>query len=409
VSEYRLDGRRYFTGIVRDITERRMLERRLRERADQLAKEERRKDEFLATLAHELRNPLAPIHNAVQVLMTLGSPDPELRWCRDVIDRHVRHMARLLDDLLDVSRISHGKLELRKERIPLAAVVQSAVETSRPLIEGRHHELVVEVPAEPIYLEADPVRLAQVFSNLLNNAARYTEAGGHIRLSAEREGAEVAVRVKDDGIGISAGMMPHIFEIFSQAPEGMERSQGGLGVGLSLVRRLVQLHGGRIATKSAGRNQGSEFTVHLPVVVKPLAPAARREAVEPIARRRLLIVDDVKDAADSLAHLMRLKGHEVRAAYDGGAAIAAAAEFRPEVVLLDIGMPNLDGYETCRTIREQSWGKGMFLVALTGWGQEGDRRRAEEAGFNQHLVKPVDPAAFAALLAALPVSQAAQT
>ena len=403
VSEFRLHERRYFTGIVRDITERRLLEQRLRERAEQLAVVERRKDEFLATLAHELRNPLAPIHNAVQVLMMTGLRDPELKWSREVIDRHVRHMARLLDDLLDVSRITHGKLALRKERIRLAAVIQSAIETSRPLVESQRHELVVVVPDEPILIDADPVRLAQVFSNLINNAARYTEPGGHIRLIAERQGSDVVVTVKDDGIGIPAEMMPRIFEMFCQGQERTERASGGLGVGLSLVQGLVQLHGGHVEALSGGQDMGSEFIVRLPAAVEARPPAPpSHEVSEVVPPRRLLIVDDMQDTADSLAYLMRLKGHEVRTAYDGVAAIAAAAEFRPEIVLLDIGMPKLDGYETCRQIRRQPWGKDMFLVALTGWGQDGDRRRADEAGFDRHLVKPVDPGALMTLLAALP-------
>ncbi|HEV8577921.1 MAG TPA: PAS domain S-box protein [Thermoanaerobaculia bacterium] len=376
-------------------------------RAEEMLKEaDRRKNEFLATLAHELRNPLAPIRNAVQILLVKGPPLPDLQWARQVIDRQVRQMARLLDDLLDVSRISHGMLDLRKERVELAAVVQSAVETSRPLIDGGGHELTVDLPAEPVYLDADPVRLAQIFSNLLTNAAKYTEAGGHIRLAGERRGEELVVSVKDDGVGIGAEMLPRIFDIFSQARRVLERSQGGLGIGLSLVRELARLHGGGIEAHSEGPGRGSEFIVRLPVVAEKGMPeaATRREADEPrvMSKRRLLIVDDLKDTADSLAMLLNMKGHDVHTAYDGEEAIAAAAKLRPEVVLLDIGMPKLNGYDACRHIREQSWGEGVFIVALTGWGQEDDRRATEEAGFDHHMVKPVDPAALLQLLASLP-------
>jgi signal transduction histidine kinase/CheY-like chemotaxis protein/PAS domain-containing protein len=368
-----------------------------------LQEADRRKNEFLATLAHELRNPLAPIRNAVQILLLKGPPEPDLKWGREVIDRQVQHLARLLDDLLDVSRISYGKLELRKERVELAAMVQSAVETSRPLLDKGGQELTIALPAKPVYLDADPVRLAQVFANLLNNAAKYTEPGGHIRLTAERQGSDVVVSVQDDGIGIPAEMLPRLFEIFSQAERVPELSQGGLGIGLSLVKGLVELHGGRVEARSDGPGTGSAFTVRLPVVVEKAVPekAPRCEEGGPagVAKYRLLIVDDLRDSADSLAMLLRMMGHEVQTAYDGEEAVVAAEQFKPEAVLLDLGMPKLNGYDACRSIRQQPWGREMYLIALTGWGQEDDRRHTEEAGFNHHLVKPVVPAALMKLLA----------
>ncbi len=391
--------------IARDITSRKETEAALKE-AD------RRKDVFLATLAHELRNPLAPIRNALQILMAKGPPDPELQWARGVIDRQVQQMARLLEDLLDVSRISQNKLELRKERVELAAVVEAALETSRPLIEAGGHEFTVTLPPEPIHLEADPVRLAQVFANLLNNAAKYTEEGGRIWLAAERQGSEVAVSVKDTGIGITPKMLPRVFEVFTQSKRALVRSQGGLGIGLSLVKGLVELHGGSIEARSDGPGQGSEFVVRLPVagekLVQEPARAGEDEQPKPVTKCRILIADDNRDSADSLAMLLKIKGYEVGTAYDGEQAVEAAEALRPDVALLDIGMPNLNGYDACRRIREQPWGQGMFLIALTGWGQEEDRRRTEEAGFDQHMVKPVDPAALMKLLASLSAKQGGQ-
>ncbi len=371
--------------------------------AEALLEADRRKNEFLATLAHELRNPLAPLRNSLEVVRLSGDSPQTFQRVREIMERQVQQMTRLLDDLLDVSRIAHGKLVLRKERIELQAVVRGAVETSRPLIERGEHELAIALPAEPVYLDADPVRLAQVFSNVLNNAAKYTEHGGHIRLTGERQGNEVVVSVKDDGIGIAAEMLPRLFDIFSQAKPALERSQGGLGIGLSLVCGLVELHGGRIEARSAGPGQGSEFLVHLPVAAtEPIQQAPPRSAggEQPRPEKcRLLIVDDLRDSADSLAMMLKIMGHQVHTAYDGEEAVAAAARFRPDVVLLDIGMPKLNGYDACRRIREQPWGQAMFLIALTGWGQEEDRRRTQEAGFDQHMVKPVGPATLIQLLA----------
>jgi PAS domain S-box-containing protein len=388
VNEFRFGEQRYFTGIVRDITARKQAEESLKE-AD------RRKDEFLATLAHELRNPLAPIRNAVQALMMKDSDDSDLRWCREVIDRQVRYMARLMDDLLDVSRITHGKLELRKERIDVASVVQGAVETSRPLIEERRQRLTVELPPEPVWLDADPVRLAQVFSNLLNNASKYSDPGRDIRLTCELRTTDLLVSVKDQGIGIAPDMLEKVFDIFSQSSSVMDRAQGGLGIGLSLVHGLVGLHGGGVEARSAGPGKGSEFVVRLPLAGPDVAPRieAPRTKVEEagMGKHRVLIVDDMTDSADSLAMVLKMMGQDARTAYDGEEAVDLAEKFKPDVVLLDLGMPKMNGYDTCRTIRQKPWSKGMLLIAVSGWGQEGDRRRTREAGFDHHFIKPVDP------------------
>jgi len=372
----------------------------------QLREDDRRKDEFLATLAHELRNPLAPIRNAIQLLKAKGPPDPELSWSREVIDRQVQHMTRLLDDLLDISRISHNKLELRKETVELAKVIAHAVETSRSMIEEGGHELSLELAQEPVLVRVDPVRMAQVFSNLLSNAAKYTTTGGHIRIIAERKGSDVVVAVRDNGLGISPEILPYVFDMFSQAPRMLEGSQGGLGIGLSLVRSILELHGGNIEARSEGPGKGSDFIVHLPLVVEPMvAPQTQSvQEFEPrdVISRRILVADDLKDSADTLAMMLRALGHEVHTAYDGEEAVLAARRLRPEIVLLDIGMPKQNGYEACRQMRAESWGKSLFLIALTGWGQEDDRAKTEDAGFDAHLVKPADPATIIRLLETIP-------
>lgn len=392
--------------VLVDVSERRHYEE-LQRTQMALREADRRKDEFLATLAHELRNPLAPMRNAVEILRAQCAANAELDWPVGILDRQVELMARLLEDLLDVSRISRNRLELRTERVDLAAVVEAALETSRPLIAAGRHELTMAMPAEPISLDADPQRLAQVFANLLNNAAKFTEQGGSIRLAVERDADQVVVTVADTGIGISADMLPHIFEIFSQENPTEARSQGGLGVGLSLVKGLVALHGGSVEVHSEGAAKGTSFVVRLPVAVG--ATVRRREAARPEApsRRRVLVVDDNHDSADSLAALLKILGHEVTTAYDGAQAVETAAELRPEVVLLDIGMPVLDGFEACRRIREQPWGRGMHLIALTGWGQEEDRRRSRDAGFDSHLVKPVDADDLIRAVASAPVNSTA--
>jgi signal transduction histidine kinase/DNA-binding response OmpR family regulator len=367
---------------------------------------DRRKNEFLAMLAHELRNPLAPIRNAVKVLRMLGIDDADLRWANDVITRQVEQLVRLVDDLLDISRITGGKVQLRKEPIDVAAAVERAVETSRPLIDARKHELAVTLPAEPVLVEADLVRLAQVLANLLNNAAKYTGEGGSIALEVAREGDEAVFRVRDNGIGIAPEMLPSVFDLFTQADRSLDRSQGGLGIGLTLVRKLVELHGGVVQAFSEGANRGSEFVIRLPVLVHAPAPAAAGNGVPAAsagaAPRRILIVDDHPDVSRSLARLLRLGGHEVKATQDGPAALRELAGYRPQVVLLDIGLPGMDGYEVARAIRTQPGTESIVLVALTGYGQDEDRRRAREAGFDHHLVKPVDPDLLLALLATTP-------
>ena len=373
----------------------------LRERADELAEANRHKDEFLATLAHELRNPLAPIRNAVQYLGMEGLTPRDVKTGRDVISRQVTVMVRLIDDLLDMSRISRNKLDIRKERVVLSAILESAVESSRPLIHECGHELTIRLTPEPVDLDADPVRLTQVFLNLLNNAAKYTKRGGHIWLTADREGSDAIVSVRDNGIGISSDMLPRIFEMFTQVDRSLERSQGGLGIGLTLVRRLVDLHDGTIEARSNGPDQGSEFVVRLPLI-QPLLESASKEdgpRVAALSGSRILVVDDNRDSADSLGMLLRLKGNEIRTAHDGLEAVEVAETFRPELVLLDIGLPKLNGYDVARRIREQPWGRDVILVALTGWGQDEDRRRSQEAGFNFHIVKPVEFSALESLLA----------
>ena len=389
--------------VSQDVTERRRLEDDLRKLAADLSEADRRKDEFLATLAHELRNPLAPIRNALQIIRL--SPDREAHeQARSVMQRQVDQMVRLVDDLLDVSRISRGKLELRKEPVQLRPVVSSAVEISRPLIEHMGHELTVTLPKQPIIVDADLTRLAQVFSNLLNNSAKYMNRGGHIWLTAERQGSDVVVAVKDTGIGIAADQLSGIFEMFSQVDRSLERSQGGLGIGLTLVKRLVELHGGRIEARSEGLGKGTEFVVRLPVVVGESGLKTRTEedeAAAPKSSLRILIVDDNRDGADSLVMLLRIMGNDTRTAYDGQQGVDVAGEFRPDVMLLDIGLPKLNGYEACRRIREQPWGKGVVLIAVMGWGQEDDLRRSHEAGFDHHMVKPVDPQDLMKLLAGL--------
>jgi signal transduction histidine kinase len=378
----------------------------LQQRSQELTEANRQKDEFLATLAHELRNPLAPIRNAVHILELKSHPDPEVQWGLEVIDRQLQQMIRLIDDLLDLSRITRNTLDLRKERVDLGEVLQVAVETSRPLIEEGGQEFVVTPPPEPIDLDADPIRLAQVISNLLNNAAKYTERGGHIWLTAERQGHEAAVTVRDTGIGITAELLPRIFEMFTQGDRSQGRAQGGLGIGLTLVKQIVELHGGTIMTHSDGPGTGSTFSIRLPVIsaASPMRPRASREneRTAPASSRRILVVDDHLASADALGKLLRIKGHDVRTAHDGLAAVEMADEFRPDVVLLDIGLPKMNGYEVAQRIREQPWGQGMVLIAITGWGQETDRHRSQEAGFDHHLVKPVALPTLLHLLASLP-------
>jgi signal transduction histidine kinase/ActR/RegA family two-component response regulator len=372
---------------------------------DALTESDRRKDEFLATLAHELRNPLAPVRNAIHILRARMPPTPELQWARDVIDRQVTQMTRLIDDLMDVSRITRGTFELRREHVLLDEVIRVAVETSRPIIDAAGHQLVVSLPPEPINLDADVIRLAQVFSNLLNNAAKYTGPGGRITVTAERDGNMISVAVQDSGIGIPAAMLTEVFEPFTQLDNSLERTRGGLGIGLALAKRLVEMHGGVIEAQSSGAGQGSRFVARLPVsaqqnVVRPVAQEVRGPS-SVVGGRRILVADDNYDSATSLSILLNDAGYEVRTAGDGVQALETAVQFRPDIALLDIGMPKLNGYEVARQIRNQPWGRHVLMIALTGWGGADHRRQTAQAGFDHHLTKPVDPAALTRLLVAL--------
>jgi PAS domain S-box-containing protein len=383
----------------RDVSDRVRAYRALERSSQELREADRRKDEFLATLAHELRNPLAPIRNGLQ-LLGLAEPGSDVaEQARAMMERQTRHLVRLVDDLLEVSRITTGKLELRKAPVDLAAVLRSAVETSRPLVEAGGHTLTIEVPPQPIVVEADAVRLAQVAANLLNNAARYTEPGGRIELAARREGGEAEVSVRDNGIGIEPAMLARVFELFTQGGHAPAHGQGGLGIGLTLARTLVELHGGRIEARSAGRGQGSEFIVRLPVI------AAQAIAEEPVAPpgpagtpRRILIVDDNVDAARSLSMLLAAMGHEVQVAHDGAAALDQARAQCPDLLLLDLSMPGLDGFAVASGVRADPRLAGVRIVAVTGRGDERDRQRCREAGFDEHVVKPVAPERLRALL-----------
>ncbi|MGH8611031.1 MAG: hybrid sensor histidine kinase/response regulator, partial [Gammaproteobacteria bacterium] len=393
-----------------DATRLRQAEEQLRRYSTDLLEADRRKNEFLAMLAHELRNPLAPIRNALEVLRLKTRPNDRRKSVSAVeaasamMERQIGQMVRLVDDLLDESRVSRGKIELRRERSELASAVHHGVEAARPLCERMDHELTVTLPPQPVYLNADPTRLAQVVGNLLNNACKFTDRGGRIGVTVVREGGEAVIRVRDTGIGIATEELPRVFEMFTQLDTSLERSRGGLGIGLTLVKNLVEMHGGTVEVHSAGLGQGSEFMVRLPILVETATPPPPEPTVsEPIPTppRRILVVDDNRDSAESLAILLKLTGNETHTAYDGLEALEAAAMFKPDVVLLDIGLPKMNGFEAARKIREQLWGKKMTLVALSGWGQDEDRQKSREAGFDGHMVKPVDYAALTKLLAEL--------
>jgi len=369
----------------------------------EMREQDRRKNEFLAMLSHELRNPLAPITNAVHML---GTGDPgKIEWAKDVLDRQVKQMCRLVDDLLDVSRITHGKIDLKFEAVDVAKVIGVAVETARPFIDSRRHTLEVNPPPDPVRVRGDFARLAQVLANLLNNAAKYTDDGGQISLGAAREGSEIVFRVRDSGMGIPKEALSSIFEPFRQLGSAADRPQGGLGVGLTLVKRLVDKHGGAVEVKSDGLATGSEFVVRLPLLVDVSAGAPPEVHIAdvgeaaPRRRRRILVADDNVDLATSMGLLLELMGNDVRVTHDGVAAVAVDSEFRPDVVFLDIGMAKLNGLDACRHIRRKPWGKVPVIVALTGWGQAEDKHRSREAGFDHHLVKPIEPAMLQRFLA----------
>jgi hypothetical protein len=385
---------RGFAKVTRDMTERR--------RVEQLEQADRQKDEFLALLAHELRNPLAPIRTALEVLRRRDVPAPALDQAGLLAERQLRNMARLLDDLLDVSRIREGRIELRKEPLNVSTLLRAAADAARPLMDERRHDFVVDDPANDIWVEGDGVRLEQVLGNLLNNAAKYTEPGGEIRLSANSNDGNVLIRVQDTGIGIEPLMVSRVFDLFVQAERRTELSAGGVGVGLSLARKLVELHGGRVEAFSAGAGRGAEFIVRLPTTAPP--PAAEEKLVASAVAAtahglRVLLVDDNVDSADGLGLLLELQGHEIRVAYDGPTALETARQFRPHVALLDIGMPSMDGYELGRRLHATPETKDVLLVAMTGWGQDEDHRKSREAGFAHHLVKPFEPAVLEKLLA----------
>jgi PAS domain S-box-containing protein len=390
--------------VARDVSERKLAEQKLQESEEALREADRRKDEFLALLAHELRNPLAPIRYALAANKKPARTLEQRRQAEEIIERQVSHMSRLLEDLLDISRITRGKLELKKTRTELTSIVGAAIETARPMLDAKQHTLELDLPTQPVQLEADAVRLAQVFSNLLINAAKYTDTGGHIRLRARQEKQTVVVSVSDTGIGIPAEMLPCVFNMFFQSHSALGRAEGGLGLGLSLVRGLVTLHGGTVRARSDGADRGSEFIVQLPTGTPPpecvdAEPEAERLSAD--VGLKILVVDDNRDAADSCAMLLEASGHHVQTAYTGRQALELARVFRPHALLLDIGLPDLDGYKLARQLRAAPWGRSAILVAVTGWGQEQDRRRAVEAGFDQHLVKPISAEIVESLLQSL--------
>jgi len=393
-------------GAFLDVTERRKVEAERERLLLALRDDDRRKDEFLAMLAHELRNPLSAISNAAQLMKAKEPADPDLRWCRDVIQRQAHHLSRLLDDLLDVSRISRGKVSLRRQTLDLRETIRRAAETTRPLVDQKRHALDVRLPDEPLIVEADPARMEQVLVNLLGNAAKYSEEGGRINVVAERDGRDAIVRVKDCGMGISPDALARVFDLFAQAETSIDRSQGGLGVGLTIVKSLVELHGGVVSATSEGFGLGSEFVVRLPAL-EPVAAEAAGPPAEPGAgsrARRVVVVDDNVDANLSIARVLEGLGHEVESAYDGPSALELVDAFRPGVVLLDIGLPGMDGYEVAARLRKRPLGERLVVIAVTGYGQEGDRLRSRAAGIDHHLVKPVELHALLAILDDLPAA-----
>jgi len=399
------ENARLYRSLQNEIVERRQAQARLQEA-------NRRKDEFLAMLSHELRNPLAPIRNAVELIRRIAPPDPKLTWATEVTDRQVTQLTRLVEELLDVARISQGKIALQLAAVDLLALIAHSVEAARPFIDARGHRLALSLPSAPVWLRGDFARLSQVLGNLLDNAAKYTPEGGAIQLSLSVQEGQALISVRDNGIGIEAELLPHMFELFEQGKRTLDRSQGGLGVGLTLVRRLVELHQGRIEARSAGVGQGAEFIIVLPCVSEVQAPVVN-DAVEPPAAAapgcRVLVVDDNLDAADTVAMFLRIDGHVVLTARDGQEALSCAAAFAPDVVVLDIGLPLLDGYAVARGLRELPQTQNALLIALTGYGQKGDQAQAQQAGFDRHLIKPADPRALADAIAQWRAGKAAPT
>jgi PAS domain S-box-containing protein len=402
LSEFQFDGERCYTGIVRDITERKRLEQEVRDRMQELAEADRQKNEFLAMLAHELRNPLAPMRNSLHLLKMQGANEEVTQHAREVMERQLQNLVRLVDDLLDLARIIRGQIDLRREEIDVAVAVARAIEIARPVVDAQGHELDVSLPDPAVWVDGDLLRLSQAIANLLTNAAKYTETAGRIALGVTREDGQAVIRVRDSGIGIGQEMLPRVFDLFVRGGERSARPQGGLGIGLTLVKRLVEMHGGSVTAASAGRGQGSEFVIRLPAIK---VPAREGEPAEPAAaaasdgqRRRILVVDDNVDAAESISMILQLGGYEVRCVYDGLSVLAAARSYRPDAIVLDIGLPGISGYEVARLLRQQPEFQRTLLIAVTGYGQEADRRRSDEAGIDHHLTKPVDPEALQALL-----------
>jgi PAS domain S-box-containing protein len=392
-----------FIKIMRDRTDRKRLDEELRNRAEALARADREKDEFLAVLAHELRNPLAPVFYALRLLDEKPLEDPQRWYLRRIVDRQMRRLARLIDDLLDISRIRTGKVELRKERVELSGAVGHAVEIIRPLCEDRGIVLAVALPPEPVWLEADATRLEQVLSNLLSNAVKFTEDRGSISVVATRETREVIVRVKDSGVGIPPDLLPRIFDLFIQGDRSLDRARDGLGIGLTLSKKLVELHGGTIEAHSEGVSTGSEFVIRLPALLDSAHPEHEPARAAGAASRslKILVVDDSEDTAETMGTLLEMSGHTIQIAHSGPGALEAAATFRPDVVLLDIGLPGLDGYQVAQRLREDPGMAGVTLIAASGYGQEEDRRRSMEVGIDRHLVKPIDLRELQELLAAV--------
>jgi PAS domain S-box-containing protein len=404
-------GLPYWVGVNIDVTEQKKIKEELHRQADTLRRQadalkdaDRRKDEFLALLGHELRNPLAPIRNGLHILLLPDVDQAAVRQVKEMMEKQVNHLTRMVDDLLDVSRITRGRIQLRKEPVELARAVNHAVDSVRPLVEAQDHRLMVSLPAEAIHVDADPTRLEQVLVNLLNNAAKYTRSGGEIALIAEREGDEAVIRVRDNGVGIPADLLPKVFDLFTQVDASLDRSQGGLGIGLTLVKNLVELHGGRITAHSEGADRGSEFVVRLPAL-----PKGSDRSEDPRARpatdargMRVLVVDDSRDAAQSIKILLEIEGHEVRVVHDGLAALAAYRTYQPDVVLLDVGLPRMSGYDVARQLRGEQGDRRPMIVAVSGYGQEEDKRLAHEAGFDFHMTKPVDPTKLIAVIASAP-------
>jgi signal transduction histidine kinase/CheY-like chemotaxis protein len=383
-----------------DLSERSRSNEILQRSERQLKEADARKEQFLATLAHELRNPLAPIRNAVAFLNLAKPLNPDFQWARDVILQQTVHLSRLVDDLLDVSRINLGRLDLHKQRLDLVRLLESVMETNRFLLEEHGTHLIVTMPSEPVIVDADPTRLAQVFSNVLNNAAKFSNPGTTIAVVVEVQAHHVTVSVRDHGIGISAADLPHVFDLFAQFHRSFERDRGGLGIGLALAKRMAEMHGGRMMASSDGLGRGSEFTIELPIAsADGKSTKAGQQVANPVsAPLRVLVIDDHEAAAMTMSRLLRALGHEARHATNAIDGMSAAAEFRPDAILLDIGMPKINGYELARRIRAEMWGGDILLIAVTGWGQSSDKQRAADAGFDHHLTKPVDAADVTALL-----------